>query len=191
MDSENHMPRRTIYRFRVCPVSPNDPRSAGYLHDAHALGFANAKQIQCQDLFFVEGSLGDDEANLLCAKLLSDPLTHQASWEQINATAEQYFTKQIDADIIEVALHPGVTDPVAEQIIRAAQLLGIQGRAAGFDRAALCGQRGTTWTDHALALLAGRLLANPTIHRSGSWARSSRPFPQAAVASPDVEVVSR
>jgi hypothetical protein len=65
----------TIYRFVVGFNHP-DPRSAGYLHDAHALGFDNLQRITCQDLFFIEGQLSLDECRQLTLKLLTDPVTN-------------------------------------------------------------------------------------------------------------------
>ena len=37
------------------------PRSTGYLADAHALGFQNLTRIICQDLYFIEGQLSQND----------------------------------------------------------------------------------------------------------------------------------
>jgi len=44
-----------IYRF-VVRFNQSDPRSAGYLADAHALGFHNLQRLECQDLYFIEAN---------------------------------------------------------------------------------------------------------------------------------------
>jgi len=46
-----------VYRFVVHPLSTNDPRSTAYLQDALGLGLSAVKQIECHDLYFVEGHL--------------------------------------------------------------------------------------------------------------------------------------
>jgi phosphoribosylformylglycinamidine synthase subunit PurSL len=164
MNSDISQPGQMVYRFVIRPVSKNDPRSAGYLNDAQALGFSAVEQIHCQDLFFVTGNLRDDEVEQLCAQLLSDPLTQRASWSRLDAKSSQGALADETGQAVEVALHPGVTDPVAEQIVRAAHVMGIQGLAQ-----ASTGLRflvsGKNLDTPALNLLASRLLANPTIQR--------------------------
>ena len=89
--------------------------------------------------------------------------------------------------LIEVALRPGVTDPVAEQVVRAARELGIP----GVERAAT-GQRywvqGAQVEEHDLHNLAQRLLANPVIQRY-AIGEIEPVFPRPAEASDAVEVI--
>lgn len=117
-----------IYRFVVQFTRP-DPRSAGYLADAHALGFADLKRLECHDLYFIEGQLSEEEMQQLALKLLSDPVTQSAMWAPLPATPTP---PEPDSVMVEVALRPGVTDPVAHEIVRAAHELGF----AGVQRAA-------------------------------------------------------
>jgi hypothetical protein len=44
-----------------------DPRFARYLADAHALGFHDLKRIECQDLYFIEGQLPQDDLQQLAS----------------------------------------------------------------------------------------------------------------------------
>ncbi len=113
----------SIYRF-VVRFTHLDPRSMGYFSDAQALGFHNLKRIKCQDLYFIEGQLSQDDLQQLTLKLLTDPVTQSASWMETSADLTQ---GESDSVIVEVALRPGVTDPVAAEIIRAAHELGING----------------------------------------------------------------
>jgi phosphoribosylformylglycinamidine synthase II len=87
---------------------------------------------------------------------------------------------------LEVALRPGVTDPVAEQITRASKVLGIHGiaRAATGQRYVL---RGELNADD-LHSLARRLLANPVIQRY-AFGEIEPAFPNPAEASGQVELV--
>jgi hypothetical protein len=46
-----------VYRFVVRWQQAGDPRSASYLHDAHALGLRAVHGLECQDLYFIEGQV--------------------------------------------------------------------------------------------------------------------------------------
>jgi phosphoribosylformylglycinamidine (FGAM) synthase PurS component len=58
-----------------------------------------------------------EELQKLTLELLTDPVTQSASWMELPAP---HSAPESDTVILEVALRPGVTDPVAEQIVRAA-----------------------------------------------------------------------
>ena len=154
-----------VFRFVVRPIHPKNPRSAGYLADAHALGLESVDQIACQDLIFIEGCLSQSDVAQLGTQLLSDPLTQIYECQRLN---DLHTTSSPPLEtgpfLVEVALHPGVTDPVADQIVRAAHILGIQGVAR-----ASTGMRfevyGIRLDEGQVRLLANRLLANPTIQR--------------------------
>jgi hypothetical protein len=103
-----------IYKFLVHNKT-NDPRNGGYLRDSQALGFQGLQRISVQDLYFVEGQLSQEGLQQLTLKLLSDPVTQSASWTELPAS---FPTGEPDSVILEVALRPGVTDPVAEQLVR-------------------------------------------------------------------------
>ena len=113
----------TIYKFLIQTSHP-DPRNAGYLTDAHALGFHDLEQIVIQNIYFIEGQLSQDDCQKLSLELLTDPVTQFASWEELPSAPT---SPGPDTVILEVALRPGVTDPVAEQIVRAAHEIGIHG----------------------------------------------------------------
>ena len=193
MDRSRSSPRPAIYRFIVRPLAPTpertaacwlDPRSAALLSDAHALGLNQVSRIDCADLFFIEGDLSEAELQRLAVELLSDPLVQTVEWEPISAHTGALAS---DTHLLEVALRPGVTDPVAEQMVRAAHLMGIAGV-----RQASTGQRfwvsGPALSDDTLTLLAGRLLANLIIH-SFSLGEIQPVFPQPAQASGVIELI--
>ena len=164
MNDARSDPDMGIYRFIVHPNFENDPRSAGYLADASALGLTTVEKISCQDLYFIEGDLEDAEVDRLATRLLSDPLTQKIAWARLDGSAAPGSFHEIKQFMVEVALRPGVTDPTAEQIVRAAHILGIQGvkRATTGQRFLIQGQE----IDEALLhQLASRLLVNATIQR--------------------------
>lgn len=175
-----------IYKFLV-QTKNNDPRAAGYLTDAHALGFQHLQSIAVQDLYFIEGQLSQEDLQQLALKLLTNPVTQSASWIELPSPLSP---PEPDSVILEVALRPGVTDSVAEQIVRASHELGFNGvhRAAtgqrfilNFDKNA---DRESTSTSIAKSLLANNVIQHWTL---GEIIPS---FPQEVESSGAVEVIS-
>ncbi len=146
----------SIYCLVVSPRFAHDPRAANLVADAHALGYAQVTDVECHDLYFLQGGLSPADVHRLATELLCDSVTQ---------TCRERDERPAGDQLIEVALHPGVTDSVAEQIERAARELGV----AGLDGVAT----GWRYIVHStpslapaeLAQLARRLLVNPVIHR--------------------------
>ena len=172
----------SIYRFIITPLQL-DPRSKALLREAHALGFTDLRYLQSHDLYFVEGQLSQEELQQLALKLLSDPVTQSASWDELPASPPNI---EADSVILEVSLRPGVTDPVAAEIVRAAHELGIKGvhRAATGQRFILTGL-----DESQIPLLANQLLANNVIQhwKLGSIEPS---FPEEVESSGQVETIA-
>jgi phosphoribosylformylglycinamidine synthase len=171
-----------VYRFVVASHGERDPRDAGLLLDARALGFLRLQRIQCQALYFVEGQLTAKECQQLALELLIDPLVQSCEWTRLPAAARQTDDGRV---AIEVALRHGVTDPVAAELVRGAGELGLNGlrQASSGMRYLLDG------LDVGQACqLAERLLANPVIQR---WAvgEVEPAFPEQAQSSGQVEAV--
>ncbi len=173
---------KTITRFVVTPRQQNDPRSAGYLAGAHSLGITSVTSLLCQDLYFIEGDLSEESLHLLARSILSDPVTQDVYWKSVEGGSPVLE----NGYIIEVSLRPGVTDPVAREIVRAAAILDIPNieRASSGLRFLL---QGESLTFEDLHLLAGRLLANPTIQLY-ALEEIEPVFPHSAEASGQVEV---
>ncbi len=174
-----------IYRF-VVHFNQADPRSAGYLADAHALGFHDLQRLECQDLYFIEGQLSDEQSQQLALRLLSDPVVQRVECSRLNVEGEDDSTFQHSTfNVVEVALRPGVTDPVAQEIVRAAHELGFDGvqRAATGFRFQVEGLKVAQ-----VEKLAKQLLANNVIQR---WALGeiAPTFPEEAQASGEVEIL--
>lgn len=174
------------YKFLVHNKT-NDPRNGGYLNDAHALGFQHLKSVQVQDLYFMEGQLSQEDLQQLALKLLSDPVTQVVSWKELPAALPK---PEDDSVILEVALRPGVTDPVAEQLVRAAHELHLPGlhRAATGQRFVLCFDASVPLPESAAESVAKSLLANNVIQH---WTLGEihPSFPEAAASSGAVEMI--
>jgi phosphoribosylformylglycinamidine (FGAM) synthase PurS component len=111
----------TIHRFITTPLQ-KDPRAADILVSARALGFHQLKRAECHDLYFIESQLSQEELQQLALTLLSDSVTQSISWDEMPAPLS---SSETDSVILEVSLRPGVTDPVAAEIVRAAHELGL------------------------------------------------------------------
>lgn len=169
-----------IYRF-VVRFNQHDPRSAGLLSDARALRFTDLRRIECQDLYFVEGQLSQDELQRLALTLLTDPVTQSVEAAEMPKPA----SRMPGTVIVEVAFRPGVTDPVAGEIVRAAHELGfvgVQRAATGFRYIV---EGGNEVTGHRLAQ---RLLANAVIQRY-TIGEIEPAFPLEAESSGQTELV--
>jgi phosphoribosylformylglycinamidine synthase len=134
------------------------------------------------EIYFVRGNIAPGECELLGRFLFSDPVTQGFAVELAGAAGES------GCNVVEVAYHPGVTDPVADEILRSARELGVAGAeaaATGQRYEILCGE-GETLSMEELALLASRLLANPVVQR---WTagRIEPSFPEQEGANVAVE----
>jgi phosphoribosylformylglycinamidine synthase len=171
----------SIYKFLVT-MTRVDPRSAGYLADARALGFRRLKRVDCQDLIFVESQLSQEQLRRLALGLLSDPVAQTITWEEIPSSPQRLEPGTV---MVEVALRPGVTDPVAHEIVRAAHQLGLTDvrRAATGTRFTLTGLK-----PEEAEKLAKALLANPVIQHWKTGAIEPS-FPEDAASSGAVEIL--
>jgi phosphoribosylformylglycinamidine synthase subunit PurSL len=177
----------TIHRFITSPLQ-KDPRAADILVSARALGFHQLQRAECHDLYFIESQLSQEELQQLALTLLSDPVTQSIIWDEIPAPPS---TSETDSVILEVALRPGVTDPVAAEIVRAAHELGLTSV-----RRAATGQRFILYFDPSVSVresvtesFANQLLANPVIQhwKLGSIEPS---FPEEVESSGQVETIA-
>ena len=129
-------------------------------------------------VYHLEGLLSDADVARLCAEALVDPVTDEVV----------VGTPDVTARVVEVAPIAGVTDGAARELERAAAVLGLPPlRVATARRYELSGD-----LDEAdLAVLTRRVLANPTIERSGSGELepSFAPTWEAAPAAPAVRLI--
>jgi phosphoribosylformylglycinamidine synthase II/phosphoribosylformylglycinamidine synthase I len=149
---------------------------------AHQLNVTALEACTPARLFFLEGELSTDDVERLARELLTDPVTEQYSLESLNGSTSD------TSHYIEVTLHPGVTDPVAENIVRSAHLIGIDNleRAATGQQYKLSG----SLDPMMLSRLATQVLSNPVIQRIAIDAPISAPFVPVQTKDSTVEVIS-
>src|SRR5689334_1914828 len=173
------------YKFLI-HTRTNDPRIKNYLSAAQMLGIQHLHSIIVQDLYFIEGQLSQEELQRLALKLLSDPVTQTASWIELPSAL---FMPEDDSVVLEVALRPGVTDPVAEQLVRAAHEINLNGvhRAATGQCFVLCFDGNVDRISSSQAIAKG-LLANSVIQH---WkiGEITPSFLQEAASSGTVEMI--
>jgi phosphoribosylformylglycinamidine synthase len=167
--------------FRIVVAGRDAESAAGhaFVEAAQHLGIAGLTACAVERLYFLHGGLTHDDAMLLSRELLADPVAESYSvvcphppspsptgGEGGQAGGDNSLPFPIAGEgehYIEVTLLPGVTDPAAENLLRAAALLGVRGidRAATGQRYRLQGALG----DDALRRLAAEVLANPVVQR--------------------------
>ncbi|HLY26688.1 MAG TPA: AIR synthase-related protein [Aggregatilineales bacterium] len=142
----------------VSPHLPLDTRSKNLIAAAPSAGIEGLRGARVSDLYFVRGELSDADINRLCADILADPAAHDVAWAEPVTSVPA--VESSSGQIIEVAYLPGVMDPLALQLQRAAQEIGLSpieaatGTRYELDAPADC-----------LQLLIERLLYNATVQR--------------------------
>ncbi len=112
-----------VHRVITCPIQ-SDPRAAKILSAAHVLEFHQLQRVECQNLYFIESQLSHEELQQLALKLFNDPITQSVTSDEVPSKSPAPASFKSDTVILEVALRPGVTDPVVQEIVRAAHELG-------------------------------------------------------------------
>ncbi len=108
-----------------------DGRAEGLLTAIAALGY-QVERLQVIDLYFIRGDLAGEAVEKLCRELLADPVSQNYRISQLQPARAPGVTESGPPPTrpaasewgIEVTFHPGVTDSVAENIVRGAQLIG-------------------------------------------------------------------
>jgi len=144
--------RRTVHRIEVRPNRADDPRAAAVIERARAAGVTPAR-VRVTRVYLVEGELDAAQTDRLAAELLASPVAETAF-----VGAEPPAP---GAHVLEVHPLPGVMDPPAQTVARAAeQLLGVTGLTAStgwrYDLEGVSGEDART-------LAESSALANPVV----------------------------
>ncbi len=154
-----------LYRFEVRTRGAGSPRIEALKADVRALGMGILRSARDIALYFVEGDLAPEELCLLGRFLLSDPVEETFVWREVSRNALHGPISSPDSVwIVEICRKPGVTDAVANELVRAAREMGI----LGLNRAAtgIRWELEADWLDEAtLSKLTRVLLANSVIER--------------------------
>ena len=156
-----------IYRVEVS-TKPGLPDARG---ESLRRNIAGIQSLAVTDLTFLKGDLDDGDVSRLAGTLLHDPVVEQARWFALDADAA-IPGQPAGGWSVEVTLHPGVTDSVAESLLAGAALIGVDGleQVATGQRYDLAGDL----TDAAVRRIAASLLANEVIQ---TWTINGRALP--------------
>lgn len=167
-------------RSFVVSVVGIDPRSASLVRSAQTIGVRSVRSVEVHDLWFLNDAEGTFDPSLLVDSAL------QVGRFEDAATAPSSNAETSDQWVIETALLPGVTDPIAEALVRAAELQGSANvRAASGRRYIVTGPTSQSEVD----LLIRRLLANSVIERA-AIGRVAPGFADGSAMAPVVENVA-
>jgi phosphoribosylformylglycinamidine synthase subunit PurSL len=103
-----------------------DGRASGLLAQIERLGLDGVRRVCISDLYFLRGDLSPTDLERLATELLVDPVVEGYHVGPIIAPVRSEEPQRA----VEVGYHAGVTDPVADNLVRRAHLLGIDGLAA-------------------------------------------------------------
>jgi phosphoribosylformylglycinamidine synthase II len=141
------------HRIEVYPHPGRpDGRAADLLAQVAQLGIAGARHLTVSNLYFLQGDLAPSELRHLAQELLVDPIVEGY---RLGAAFEE------TGHVVEVGFHPGVTDPVADNLLQRARMLGL-----GSVQAAATGMRYAFTGDLApadLHRIAREVLCNEVI----------------------------
>jgi phosphoribosylformylglycinamidine synthase len=180
--------KKPVFRFICEDRRQDNPRSIGFLQDAHALGFTQVNQIQCKDLYFIKGDLSEEDQERIANELLSDPISQQISYQKYsNLPNNNQPNNTINESTIEVAYLPGVTDDVATEIKRVAQVIGIE-NVEDISTGHHFDILGENLSSELLSLLIKRLLCNAVIQRA-TIGHIEPYFPDLPESSDQVETI--
>lgn len=112
---------RRIYRVEVSWNSGTDGRAHTLLSQIRELGLEHVNDVRISSLYFLRGSLDDEQVDLIATTLLIDPIVETYHACPISRTLTE---PPLGVHIIEVGFHPGVRDPVADHLLHRAHLLG-------------------------------------------------------------------
>ncbi len=147
------------------------------------LGIAHLEKVSISDLYFLRGEVGPGEVDLLCRHLLADPVVQDYTWQRLEQDPPASRPGEL---ALEVGLRPGITDSVADSLIRGAKILGVTlHQAATARRYIFYGQLTTA----DLQQIAREVLCNEIIHVY-SLHPLKPPFAPPAEASDVVETVA-
>src|SRR5690606_12301016 len=158
----------TLFRIEIA-YKAGIETATGLLETARQLSIQGITDCRLVRLFFLKGPFTEADAQKLARELLADPVT-----EDYRVFTEQDSRLPAGAHSIDVTLLPGVTDPAAENLLRAAHLLAL----VGVEQVAT-GQRYLLWgdlTQAELKRLASEVCANPVIQRYSIDKPISAPF---------------
>lgn len=177
----------SVHSFRV-EVQPRcaERGEQTLVRACHQAGRAGVTSCRVVRLFFLRGTLAASDIERIAPELLVD-VVHETCTIIGDDDDVQHPAHGSTPLFIDVTPLPGVTDPAAENLLRAAHVLGLD----GLEQAAT-GQRyilGGTLSEQDLQRLAVEVFSNPVVQRSTINQPITPPFVPVQQADSTVEVI--
>ncbi len=108
-----------LWEVEILPIgSEKDYEGQRVLASARSQGIAGLKSVISARTFLIQGELTQEDINRAADQLLVDSVTEQFHVRQLPASPAEISNSQSQI-LLNVLLHPGVTDSVAENAVRA------------------------------------------------------------------------
>ncbi|MBN1855488.1 MAG: phosphoribosylformylglycinamidine synthase subunit PurL [Dehalococcoidia bacterium] len=133
-----------------------DPREDGIMTGIRDLGVFSIQRVLVADVYWLDGALSPAQLDVLCGRLLSDPVAQKCRYDGGHVRDEESCLRQI-----EVTYNNGVTDTLQDTILKGIQDLDIGGvsKARSGTRYVLYGSA----SESELDVITNRLLLNPIV----------------------------
>lgn len=158
-----------------------DGRAIELLDQVRQLGLAGISRVWVSTLYFVRGELSPSQVRQLAESLLVDPIVEDFRYGLV-----EHRDSESHEQVVEVGFHPGVTDSVAENLLRRAHQMGIHSLEAAATGTRYRFEGNVTPED--LRQIACQLLANEVIQHF-TLGPLEPTFVPRAQPSADVEVI--
>ncbi len=170
--------------FKIMVSAKYETSAEKIVAAAHQSGITGLNACVVCRLYFLRGTLSPDDARRLAVELLADPVTELFT---LSAGNSDHPLAEPDTVTVEVTRLPGVTDPPAENLLRAAHRLGITGlaQAATGQQYRLAGELSA----RDVQRLAVEILSNPVIEQVAINTPIAPPFVPTRRADTTVETI--
>jgi len=154
--------RKMQYRVEVIhSQGAKDPEGLSALSEARDLGIAAVQDVQCVNVYIVDGELGEGDVRRLAERLFVDPVVQQ--YRICGPGQESWpWAEGEGVHCIEVSRKQGVMDPVQQSAMKGAADLGLAGKVQSIRTARRYLLRGRL-SPEQLERIALKALANSTI----------------------------
>ncbi len=144
--------------LRIVVTGPHSAAAEAVVAGSAALGISGLAGCTIARLYFLQRDPGAEATQRLCALLLADPVTEQATWQLLDAAAPAPAAH--GEHTVEVAYRPGVTDVAARELARGMVEIGLPAcEVATGTRYTLAG----ALVEDDVRRLTRQLLANETV----------------------------
>ncbi|MFC1896993.1 phosphoribosylformylglycinamidine synthase subunit PurL [Chloroflexota bacterium] len=100
-----------------------DARGLSLAKDIYDLGITTVSNVRVVDIYWLDADLTPDKLDLICHRLLADPVTQDYRCEPSPSDTGEINNER---HTVEVAYNAGVADPIEDTIMKAVRDLGVE-----------------------------------------------------------------